>query len=412
MQSTWPVPPIATPAAIPRTVAPPGLVTAFATVPDPRRPASVVYPLPAILALAVAALLANHHSVLAIAEWGASQERPLLAALGFPDGCTPCQSTLQRLFRRLDGRALAAVLAAHVAPLAAAPPAPLPPNSPTGPQGVAIDGKAHRGRLQYATGGSPVHALSAFCHERGLVLAHAPIERGADKAEAELTVAPALLNQIDWHDRVLTGDALFCQRNLCQQVLDGDGDYLLVAKANQPTLVQDISLLFDPPPDVAALPLLDRRETQTLDRGHGRTDERRHLVASTDLNGYLDWPGLAQVFRLERTWREGGRAKRALHYGITSLPPERADPACLLALRRGHWAIENRLHRQKDVAFGEDASLVHLDQGPTVMALLREAAITLLHQAGVRRIAARLRAHSRHPEQAVALVVGPLFTHA
>jgi predicted transposase YbfD/YdcC len=412
MQSTPPVDPLATPPVGPLVVDPASLAAAFANVPDPRRAASVAYPLPAILALAVAALLANHRSVLAMAEWGASQARPLLAALGFPDGRTPCQSTLQRLFRRLDGRALAAALAAHVAPLAAPPPSPLPPVSPTGPQGVAIDGKAQRGRLQYATGGCPVHALSAFCHESGLVLAHEPIERGADKAEAELTVAPALLDRIDWHDRVLTGDALFCQRNLCQRVLDGHGDYLLVAKANQPTLYQDLALLFDPPPDVAALPLLDRREARTLDRGHGRTDERRHLVASTDLNGYLDWPGLAQVFRLERTWREGGRAKRALHYGITSLPPARADPAHLLALRRGHWAIENRLHRQKDVAFGEDASLVHLDRGPTVMALLREAAINLLHRAGVRRIAARLRAHSRHPEQAVALVVGPLPTHA
>jgi hypothetical protein len=187
---------------------------------------------------------------------------------------------------------------------------------------------------------------------------------------------------------------------------------LLLVKANQPTLHQDIALLFDPPPAVAALPLLDRRDAQTVERGHGRLDERRRLVASTDLTGYLDWPGLAQVFRLERTWREGGRPHRARHYGITSLGPAQADPARLLDLRRGHWAIENRLHRHKDVAFGEDASLVRRGQGPTVMALLRDAAVSLLHRAGVRQVAACLRAHSRHPEQAVALVVNPLPTHA
>jgi hypothetical protein len=77
-------------------------------------------------------------------------------------------------------------------------------------------------------------------------------------------------------------------------------------------------------------------------------------------------------------------------------------------LRRGHWSIENRLHRHKDVNFGEDASLIHVGQGPTVMALLRDAALSLLHQAGVQRIASRLRLLSQRPDQAVALVLGPL----
>lgn len=138
----------------------------------------------------------------------------------------------------------------------------------------------------------------------------------------------------------------------------------------------------------------------------------RHLVASTDLNTYLDWPGVAQVFRLERTWRERGQAKRVVRYGITSLSPAQADAVRLLALRRGHWLIENRLHRRKDVTFGEDASLVHAGQGPFVLALLRDAAVSLLHRTGVRQVAARLRAHAQHPEQAVALVLSPLPTDA
>ena len=151
---------------------------------------------------------------------------------------------------------------------------------------------------------------------------------------------------------------------------------------------------------------------RTLERGHGRTMERRELVASTDLAEYLDWPGSQQVFRLERTWHEHGTSKRALHYGITSLTPEAADAARLLTLRRGHWTIENRLHRTKDVTFGEDASLIHVGQGPTVMALLRDAALNLLQRSGVRRIASCLRLHSQQPEHAVALVLGPLPTGA
>jgi predicted transposase YbfD/YdcC len=398
----------ATLASLPaRRGAPPSLAAAFTLVPDPRRSASVTYPLAAVLALAVAALLANHSSVLAIAEWGRRQGEGLLARFGFPDGRAPCQSTLQRLFRRLDPDAISAALSAHLAPTVAPDPAA------RGAQGVAIDGKAQRGRLQYQAGGSPVHALAAFAHERGVVLAQEPIDRDATKSEAELTVAPALLARVDWRGRVLTGDALFCQRHLCRQVLRAGGDYLLVVKANQPALHQDLVRLFDrlpgtPPP----LPLLDRREARTRECGHGRQDEVRHLIASTDLAGYLDWPGAAQVFRVERTWRERGRPRGQVRYGITSLPPAVGTAARLLELKRGHWAIENRLHRPKDVALGEDASLVHVGQGPTVLAMLRDTAISLLHRAGVRALTARLRQHSQHPEAAVALVCGPPPTHA
>ena len=391
--------PHAAQSSVPLSISPRSLAAAFAHVPDPRRHASVTYALSALLTLAVAALLANHLSVLAIAEWGARQSPEVLRTLGFPAGRTPCQSTLQRLFSKLDGHALSAALGAHFAPTVIA----LPPADNA--QGVAVDGKAQRGRLPFQDGGCPVHALTAFCHERGVVLAHEPIEQGAEKSEAELTVAPALLARIAWPGRVLTGDALFCQRHLCQQVLDAGGDYLLLVKENQPTLYNDIRLLFDPPPSLATLPLLDQREAQTHDRGHGRQDEVRHLVASTDLNDYVAWPGLAQVFRLSRTWREHGQTKQALHYAITSLGPKTGPPERLLALKRGHWIIENGLHRVKDVTLGEDQSLIHQGHGPTVMALLRDAALSLLRRGGVRQIAARLRYHSQHPTAAVALVV-------
>jgi predicted transposase YbfD/YdcC len=382
----------------PRAIVPSTLVAAFATVPDPRRRQGTRYPLPALLALALSALLANHLSVLAIAEWGATQRRALLAQLGFPAGVTPHQSTLQRLFRKLDPVALAAALTrVFRVPAATTPPA-------RGSQGVALDGKAQRGRLAFGSTGCPVHALTAFDHQRRVVLAQLPITATGDKAEAELTVAPALLAQVDWRGRVLTGDALFCQRNLCQQVLEAGGDYLLLVKENQPRLYEDIRTLFDPP--LPTLPLTDRREAHTVDHGHGRHQEVRHLIASTDLVGYSDWPGLAQVFRLERTWRERDAAKRGVHYGISSLPPPLADAAALLRHKRGHWHIENHLHYVKDVTLGEDRSLIHEGMGPAVMAILRDVTVSLLRHSGYRTIAPRLRYHSRHPEAAVALLMG------
>jgi len=393
-----------TPTSTVGSAAPPALTVsvarlhdAFAAVPDPRRAQGRRFTLPAVLTLAVAAILANHLTEQAIAEWGADQSAEVKRALGFPTGVTPHQSTIQRLFRRLDPAHLAAALARYFAPPAA------PGARPRGGQGVAVDGKAQRGRRPFEThAGCPVHALTAFCHDHGVVLASAEIRSTAAKAEAELTVAPALLARVDWRGRVLTGDALLCQRRLCEHVLAAGGDYLLLVKENQPTLYRGIQLLFDPPAD-APLPLLDCREVAAAERGHGRV-ERRHLRASTDLNGYLDWPGLGQVFRLERTWRERGVDKRAVHYGITSLPPVDADAARLLAHKRGHWSIENRLHYVKDVVLGEDRSLLHQGAGPSVMAQLRDTALGLLRQAGHQRVAAQLRYHSRHPQAVLPLL--------
>jgi hypothetical protein len=191
MESTVPV--TVRQAVLPVLIAPRSLAAAFTRVPDPRRAASVRYPLAALLSLAVTAILANHLSELAIVQWGARQPAERLRALGFTTGRTPCQSTLQRLSAtRLDGQALAEALSAHFAPVAIALPVV------AGSQGVAIDGKAQRGRLPFQTGGSPVHALTAFCHEHGVVLAQEPIERGEEKSEAELTVAPALVARVAW----------------------------------------------------------------------------------------------------------------------------------------------------------------------------------------------------------------------
>ena len=368
------------------------LLTAFGEVADPRRAQGRRFSLPAILSLAVAALLANHRSVLAIAEWGASQSPDLLAALGFPDGVTPHQSTVHRLFRRLDPAALATALLPVVAPPAE-----------RGAQGIALDGKAQRTRQAFAdppTG--VVQTLSAVCHGSGLVIAQEPIQHRGDKAQAELSVAPQLIARLNLQGRVLTGDALYCQRSLCQQIVAAGGDYLFVVKANQPTLADDLRLLFDPP-DAAPL-LSDRREAGTVDQGHGRYDDTRHLIASTDLTGYLDWPGVQQVFRLQRSWWQRGRPHHTIHYGLTSLPPTVAPAARLLALRRGHWTIENRVHYVTDSAFAEDASPIRLDAGPSVLALLRRTALNLLRQTGHHAISARIRHYSRRPADLLPLL--------
>ncbi len=393
-----------------RPLSPLNLLAAFACVPDPRRPHGRRFPLAAILALALTALLANHLSVLAIAQWGKQQSPALLAALGFPDGVTPHQTTVQRLFRKLDPLPLAVALTVCFAP-ASAPDRPL-----RGRKGVAFDGKAHRGRLACADQPEyPVHMLSAVLHELGIVLAQLPLDHTGEKAEAELTAAPTLVARLDWAERVVTGDALYCDRDFCTTIIDAQGDYLVIVKENQATLRRAIATLFASRADAAlaaaSLPAWDMREATTVDKGHGRL-EVRHLVASTALNDYLDWPALAQVMMIERTWWERGERKTAMRYGITSLPAAVAGAERLLTLVRGHWQIENGLHYIKDVTLGEDRSLIHQGNGPSIMAILRDTVVSVLHRAGWRTIAARLRFYSGNPHAALALLGIPLMENA
>jgi len=374
------------------------LRSAFASLSDPRSGPNLQYELASMLLAATASLLSNHLGVSAIAEWLAGQAEEIKRALGFVKGVTPAQSTFQRLFARLDPVALEKVLSAFfdariVGPL-----------RPRGSEGVAIDGKCQRGRLKFEkTKGTPCHLLSAFCQQSGLVLGQLALEN----KEAELTVAPELLKQIEWEGRVVTGDAMFCQRNLCQQVVEAGGDYLFMVKGNQPRLQTDLEIVFEPanPSQWGSdgADLLEMRAAKMVDKGHGRI-EVREIKASTELADYSNWPYLAQVFEVKRSWLEKGQLKREVQLGITSLPEAVTDVWSLLKLKRGHWGIENKLHWVRDVVFGEDASLIHKGSGPHVLAALRNTALNLLRKAGHTRISACLRFNSGHPAQVLALL--------
>ena len=136
------------------------------------------------------------------------------------------------------------------------------------------------------------------------------------------------------------------------------------------------------------------------------------LAGVIGLTCLRQWPGLQQIFQLQRSWWERGVQHTAISYGITSLTPAQAGPAHLLRLRRGHWTIENRVHWSRDVTFGEDASQVRAGAGPDVLSVLRGAAITLLHHDAPHHLTARIRAFSQFPLQAITLVCRTLSPRA
>jgi predicted transposase YbfD/YdcC len=200
--------------------------------------------------------------------------------------------------------------------------------------------------------------------------------------------------------RIFTMDALLTQRALAQTIVEGGGDYVMLAKGNQPNLEADVALVFsDPPEDDHQL------QAESVDRAHGRI-ERRRLIVSAALADYSDWPGLKQVFRIDRETllRSTGEIRRQTVYGVTSLDRARADAQRQLMLTRHHWLIENRSHWVRDVTFDEDRSQVRKGSTPEVMAAFRNTAIGLLRLAGEPNIAAACRRLAAFPRSALALI--------
>lgn len=175
----------------------------------------------------------------------------------------------------------------------------------------------------------------------------------------------------------------------------------MAIKANQPDLLWALDQLFANPDLVAAT----GDTARTIDQGHGRL-ERRRLWTSTALVGYSDWPALAQALCIEReiTIFATGEVRRARAYAVTRLPPTLADARRLLALWRGHWGIENRLHWVRDVGFAEDRSGATVGHVPQMLAALHNTAVSLLRAHGQPAIAAARRHLARAADETLPLL--------
>jgi predicted transposase YbfD/YdcC len=366
----------------------PGLLACLATVHDPRRGAGRRHPLAAILAMAAAAVLAGARSVTAIAEWAADAPQPVRAALGArrdaPDRwVVPAEATIRRTLARVDPTALAAVVGAWLADR---------PGQQQRRRAVAVDGKTLRGAKR---DGRQVHLLAAMDHATRAVLA----QRQVNGAPGEVPALRPLLAGLDLAGAVVTADALHTHPAAAEfLVTHKQAHYLLVVKANQPTLLDRCAGL--PWHDV---PVLDR----TRDQAHGRV-ELRTLKAVT-VSGFA-FPHAAQVLQVTRKTRELGtrRWRTVTVYAVTSLTFAQASPTRLADLIRGHWAIENGLHYVRDVTFAEDASQLRTGNGPQVMACLRNLVIGALCRAGPVNLAAALRQHARDPTRPLATLEIPL----
>lgn len=385
------------------------LLRALSKVPDPRDPRGVRHGLPAVMAMAIAAVLAGSTSFYAIGQWIAGASQKTLKALGArhdPESgryLGPDEKTVRRVCARVDGDALDEALGrwtARRALLAVAArsrigrkhgkasrrkkaagqhrgrKSTLGRHVPVMP-GMAVDGKTVRGAR--AGDVKAPHLLAAVTHG-GVVIAQRQI---ADKSN-EITAFIPLLRPLDLAGFVITSDAMQTQRANANFLREqADAHFLFPVLNNQPTLFDRLDALA-----WADVPITAR--TQDRDRGRQEIRTIQVLNAPEDLN----FPYVKQVLLIERaTTHKGKTTYQAMLY-ITSLTAEQASPADLLAHIRAHWTVEVT-HWVRDVTYGEDASQVRTGNAPRVMATFRNLAISLLRLRDVTNIAAALRHNAR-----------------
>ena len=358
---------------------------------DTRRRQGTRYPLALVLTYILLAKAAGETTLLGISEWIRLRADWLQEVLPQARSHFPCAATYSNILRTVDAEHLNRVLMDLLTRVRAKQ------RKPKEQQHVALDGKTLRGTQGHmAADQQKMHQVSLYETQTGIVLK----EQIVAEKENELSRIEEFLAPQWMQERIVSADALHTQREFCLGVTQAHGDYLLVAKGNQPTLQEDLHLFFTEPPADCR----DWRTAQTREKGHGRL-HWRDLVASTELNEFLakQWSGVAQVFCLRRRVEKPLVCTQEVIYGITSLSPTQAGPQQLLKLIRDHWAIENRLHWRRDVTLGEDACQVRKGGAPHVLSILNSFLLALLDCLEVTNVASYMRRVSACPRVALRL---------
>lgn len=344
----------------------------FQGVQDSRKKRGKRYALETILMGIFLAKLCGEDKPSGIAEWVRLREQWITRMLGLKRERMPHHNTYRRILADvIDETEFEELAREH-----------FKHSGETGYQVVvSMDGKMARGTIDLEANDG-LYLLAAYLPGEGVTLAQVAI----DSKQNEISAAPQLLTCINLRNKVVIGDALHTQRQISIQIGAANGNYLWVVKGNQPQLLQDLHDWFD-----TTIPLLpgmgcppkDFCSATTINKGHGRL-EVRTLTTSSQLNDFLDWPFLQQVFKLERsvTIQKTGQTRHEIIYGITSLSAEQASPVQLLKMLRAYWGIENGLHYRRDVTLHEDQTRFTKDSAAHIMSIINNIVLALIAKTG------------------------------
>jgi predicted transposase YbfD/YdcC len=339
------------------------LVEKLQTMADPRRQcANLKHPLVDIILVGFCGVLGGCEDFVEIAEWGKVHEETLRSFLELPHGI-PAHDTFNRVFALLKPSTLQEVLLPWLLERRGLP-----------GDWIHVDGKTLRQTGRATRKLKALHVVSAWAGQTGLTLGQVAV----DAKSNEITAMPELLKLLDLQEKIVTTDAMGCQKDLAQTIVAGGGDYILAVKANQPTLHAEIQAAF-----ATALtpPARSSRLYTTEDQGHGREEQR--TVQVLPARGQLSaaqctlWLGVLTIVMVTRVvWCEAtGKESIEVSYFLSSLPPHARRLGSAI---RGHWGIENGLHWVLDVVFREDARRLYDRTAAENVAFLNRLAVSLL----------------------------------
>ena len=351
------------------------LVEHFSALEDPRCAGKVDHRLIDILVIAVCAVIACAESWDDIALYGRNKLDWLRSFLTLANGI-PSHDTFRRVFMLIDPDAFEACFSAWAQSFAEA----------FDREVVAIDGKSVRRSFDRGRAQGPLHLVSAWASEQGLVLG----QREVDGKSNEITAIPALLETLSLENCIVTLDAMGCQKTIAGRILDRHADYLLVLKANQGKAFLATKECCEQ--HCFARGATGRPVFDAFDDSHGRLVRRRVFVCpeAASLEALRPWPGLRTVLAVEtiRGVNGSGKVEAEIRYFLSSCGD---DPKVLIQAIRRHWTIENGLHWVLDVTFREDDSRVRDRTAARNLAILRKVAINLISHGRTARISMRAR---------------------
>src|SRR5262247_609584 len=316
------------------------LVERLETIPDPRRQGeNLKHRLVDIIILGFCGVLAGCDDFVEMAEWAKVNEAFFRSFLELPHGI-PAHDTFTRVFAMLKPATLQEVLLPWLLERRGLP-----------GEWIHLDGKTLRHTRCSAQQLKALHVVSAWAGQTGITLGQVAVEAKSN----EITAMPQLLELLDLRDKIVTTDAMGCQKEIAQTIVAGGGDYILAVKDNQPTLHAEIQAAFA---TAATPPARSSRLYTTEDHGHGREEQR--TVQVLPARGALSaaqlaaWLGVLTIMIATRVaWCQTTRVESIeVSYFLSSLRPHARRIGSAI---RGHWSIENGLHWVLDVVFREDA---------------------------------------------------------
>jgi predicted transposase YbfD/YdcC len=351
----------------------------FGKLEDERQAKGKRHELLDIIVIALCGVICGAETWTDIELYGNAKESWLRQYLKLPHGI-PSHDTFGRVFAQLDPKQFEASFLSWVQAVFEL----------TAGQVIAIDGKTVRRSHDRSNGKAAIHLISAWATANHLVLGQVKTD---DKSN-EITAIPELLRLLALNDCIVTIDAMGCQREIAEQIVDANADYVLTVKDNQPHLLEDISFFFDLAQQ-NGFAKVDHDYHRTVNGGHGRIEIRECWTISGGeslqfLRGYGNWKGLRTIAMVKRQRHIDGEVTSEIHYYISSLVNQAKR---LLRSIRTHWGIENALHWVLDVAMGEDDSRVRKGSAPQNLALLRRLALTLLKQETTAKVGIKAKRH-------------------